>query len=71
MGNRVHPKFFDRVRHETMYESSGNKHFFTTSCHRQTYQNYEQPPKTSQNSDFQSYCSLSKIDQIFPKTNFL
>ena len=25
-----------------MYASSGNKHFFTKSCHRQTYQNYEQ-----------------------------
>ena len=34
--------FFDQVGHETMYASSGNKHFFTKSCHRQTYQNYEQ-----------------------------
>ena len=25
-----------------MYASSGNKHFFIKSCHRQTYQNYEQ-----------------------------
>ena len=25
-----------------MYASSGNKHFFTKSCHRQTYQYYEQ-----------------------------
>ena len=25
-----------------MYASSGNMHFFTKSCHRQTYQNYEQ-----------------------------
>ena len=32
------------------YASSGNKHFFTKSCHRQTYQHYEQPPRTSQNS---------------------
>ena len=24
-----------------MYASSGNKYFFTKSCHRQTYQNYE------------------------------
>ena len=44
-----------------MYASSGNKHFFTKQCHRQTYQNYEQPP---QNSDFQS---LFSIDAIFPK----
>ena len=32
---------FDQVEHETMYASSGNKHFFTKSCHGQTYQNYE------------------------------
>ena len=50
-----------------MYASSGNKHFFTKSCHRQTYQNYEQPPQTSQNSDFQSYFSVLKIGRIFPK----
>ena len=24
---RVHPRFFDQVRHETMYASSGNKYF--------------------------------------------
>ena len=41
---RVRSRFFDQVGHETMYASSGNKHFFTKSCHRQTYQNYEQPP---------------------------
>ena len=40
--NRVRPRFFDQVGHETMYASSGNKHFFTKSCHPQTYQNYEQ-----------------------------
>ena len=39
---RVRPRFFDQVEHETMYASSGNKHFFTKSCHCQTYQNYEQ-----------------------------
>ena len=39
---RVRPRFFDQVGHETMDASSGNKHFFTKSCHRQTYQNYEQ-----------------------------
>ena len=33
---RVPQRFFDQVG------SSGNKHFFTKSCHRQTYQNYEQ-----------------------------
>ena len=39
---RVRPRFFDQVGHETMYAPSGNKHFFTKSFHRQTYQNYEQ-----------------------------
>ena len=39
---RVRPRFFDQVGQETMYASSGNKYFFTKSCHRQTYQNYEQ-----------------------------
>ena len=34
--------FFYQVGHETMYAPSGNKHFFTKSCHRLTYQNYEQ-----------------------------
>ena len=36
-------------------------------CHRQTYKNHEQPPQTSQNSDFQSHFSVLKIDRIFPK----
>ena len=39
---RVRPRFFDQVGHKTMFASGGNKHFFTKSCHRQTYQNYEQ-----------------------------
>ena len=42
MGVRLHSRFFDQVGHEIMNASSGNKHFFTKSCHRQTYQNYEQ-----------------------------
>jgi hypothetical protein len=53
-----------------MYASSGNKHFFTKSCHRQTYQNHEQPPRTSQNSYFQSHFSVLKIGQIFLKKKF-
>ena len=44
-------RFFDQVGHETMYASNGNKHFFTKSCLRQTYQNYEQPTQTSENSN--------------------
>ena len=42
MYNRVRPRLFDQVGQGTMYASSGNKHFFIKSCHRQTYQNYEQ-----------------------------
>ena len=42
MESRVRSRFFDQVGHETMYASSGNKQFFTISCHCQTYQNYEQ-----------------------------
>ena len=40
------PRYFDQVGHETIYASSGNKHFFSILCHRQTYKNYEQPPQT-------------------------
>ena len=61
MSSKVNPRFFDQVGHETKYGSSGNKHFFTKSCHCQTYQNYEQPPRTSQNSYFQSHFSVLKI----------
>ena len=70
MYNRVRPRFFDQVGQETMYASSGNKHFFNKSCHRQTYQNYEQPPRTSQNSYFQSHFCALKIGRIVPIKNF-
>ena len=40
--DRYRPRFFDQVGHQTMYASMRNKHFFTISCHHQTYQNYEQ-----------------------------
>ena len=39
---RDRPRFFDQVGHQTTYVYIENKHFFTKSCHRQTYQNYEQ-----------------------------
>ena len=45
-----------------MYASSGKIYFFTKSCHRQIYENYEQPPQTSQNLYFQSHFSVLKID---------
>ena len=39
---RYRPRFFVQVWHQTKYASIGNRHFFTISCNRQTYQNYEQ-----------------------------
>ena len=54
-GSRVLSRFFISVGHETTYASSGNKHFFTKWCHLQSYQNYERPTRTSQNSDCQSF----------------
>ena len=54
---------------KTMCAFSRNKLFFTKSCHCQTYQNYEHPPWTSQNSYFQSHFSVLKIGQFFPKNN--
>ena len=56
-----------QVGHETIYASSENKHFFTKSWQRQTYQNYEQPPRISQNCDFQSHFSVWKIDRFSEK----
>ena len=43
----------------------GNKHFFTKSCHSQTYQNYEQAHQRLQNLYFQSHFSASKINGMF------
>ena len=45
---RYHPRFFDQVGHQTMCAYIENNHFYTKSCHRQTYQNYEQPPQCLQ-----------------------
>ena len=46
---RVRPRFFDQVGHETMYVPSGNKHFSTKSCHRQTYQSRQKLGTISEN----------------------
>ena len=62
---RDRPRFFDQVGHQTTFAYVGNKHLFTKSCHRQTYQNYEQPPKRLQNSYFHSHFSASKNKGIF------
>ena len=47
--------------------SSGNKHFFTELCHRQTYQTYEQPPQACQNSYFQNLFTMLKWVKSFQK----
>ena len=39
---RYGPRFFDQAWHQIMSAYIGNKHFFTKSCHRQTYQKYLQ-----------------------------
>ena len=62
-------RIFDQVGHQTTSAYIENKHFFNKSCHSQTYQNYEQPRQTSQNSYFQSHFSVLKIGQIFLKKN--
>ena len=36
---RYRPRFFDQVGHQTTSAYIENRHFFTKSCHRQTYQN--------------------------------
>ena len=38
---RYHSRFFVQVGHGTTYAAIRNHHFFTISCHRQTYQNYK------------------------------
>ena len=63
---RDRPRFFDQVGHQN---TIANKHFFTKEQPRQAYQNYEQPCERSQNSEFQSHFSVSKIGRIFPKKN--
>ena len=62
---RYRLRFFDHVGHQTTSAFIENKHFFTTSCHLQTYQNYELPPQSLQNLDFQNHFSASKINQTF------
>ena len=57
--------FFDRWAHETMHAYIGNKHFFTKSFRRQTYQNSKISWQKMPISDFQSDFSMSKIIRIF------
>ena len=65
LGNRDRPRFFDQVGHQTTSAFSENEHFFNKSSHRQTYQNYEQPPQSLQNLYLQTHFLASKINQIF------
>ena len=58
--------FLFKLDMKPWYSSSGNRHFFTKYCQRQTYQNYEKPPRTPQNYDFQSHFSVLKTGWIFP-----
>ena len=71
INNRYRPRFFDQVGHQTMSAYIEKGHFFTKSCHRQTYQNYEQPPQSLQNLYIQSHFSASKINRIFLNFFFL
>ena len=61
---RDRSRFFLQDGHETTYESTGDKHFFTILCHCQTYQNYQPIPQRSENSYFQSYFSALNISGI-------
>ena len=54
-----------------MHAYIGNKHFFTKSFRRQTYQNSKISWQKMPISDFQSDFSMSKINWIFLKKNFI
>ena len=62
---RDRPRFFDQAGHQTTNVFTGNKYFFTKSCHRQTYQNHEQPPQKLPNSYFQNHFSASNSTEYF------
>ena len=65
---RDRPRFFDQVGHQTMYAYIINKHFFTKSCHRQTYQNYEQSKQKLDTFLENKVCTLKII--VFKKFHF-
>ena len=48
-----------------MYAPCGNKHFFTKSCHRQTYQNYEQSRQKLGTILGNKVAQKSKLSKIF------
>jgi hypothetical protein len=52
-----------------MYESSGNKHFFTKSCHRQTYQNYEHLLEHLKICSYKAIFLCEKLVESFQKKN--
>ena len=73
--NRVLSRFFDKVGHETTYTFSGNNKvsplekriFSLNNVTLRLTQNFQQPPRTSQYSDFQCHFSVFKIGRIFSK----
>ena len=67
ISSRDIPRLFDQVGHQTTNASIGNKHF---SLNNDLVQNYKQPCQRSQNFEFQSHFSVSKIGRIFPKKKF-
>ena len=64
-------RFFDCWAHKTTYAYIGNKHFFTKSFRRQTYQNSKIILQKMPIFDFQSEFSMSKIIRIFLIKNFI
>ena len=65
---RYRPRFLDQVGHQTMSAHIENKHFFTKSCHRQAYPNYEQPPRSS--SKFAKFVLVDQLLQVKFIENF-
>ena len=59
------PTFFDQAGHQTICAYIGKKRFFTKSRHRQTYQNYEQPPQRLQNMYFKVIFQHQKSTESF------
>ena len=59
-----HQRFFEQVKPCFYLVEIG---IFNQPCHRQNYQNYEQPPQASQNSDFQVIFLCQKLVKCFQK----
>ena len=64
--DRYHLIFFQQLPHQTMGELNGNEHFLTLKGLWQVNAQLWIWPWRSQNSDFQSQFSMSKIIRILP-----